>query len=417
MKTGFTPVWVVLLFLILPGCGGKSSRSGQEPGGPATPGKVVPEVSKVCFFIENSESMFGYVSSITEYVEVVSELAEKPEFVMDNIPREFYFVNGTAPVITPIGNDPAILKTQLNPSGFRCGDITRSNLNVMFQTALDSAGTGRLSILISDGIYDVGSQGVQSLVMYGRETRSRFIERLQTGDLQTIMVKLSSQFSGKYFFASKKGFVPVDAQRPYYIWIFGESDVLDRYFPDGYITRKLAGFADLARFIRPGTAQVAYEATSENYTGSFKFDPKVKNRLTDARSDRHGQGFRFSIAVDYSSLPYPESYLTDVSNYSTGNNYTLVGIARPSKKIYSLSFTPTHLITVGTLKNPAGKLVVSLLNKVPAWIAASASEYEDNPAADSIHTFGFGYLTDGIVQAYESVSSEKNITGFIIDIQ
>jgi hypothetical protein len=287
----------------------------------------------------------------------------------------------------------------------------------MFQTALDSAGNGRLSILISDGIYDVDSKGVQSLVMYGRETRSRFIERLQAADLQTMMVKLSSQFTGKYFFASEKGFVTVDAQRPYYIWIFGESEVLNRYFPDGYITGKLTGFADLARFIRPGSAQVPFEATSENYTGSFKFDPKVKNRLTGARSDRHGQGFRFSIAVDYSSLPYPESYLTDLSNYSAGNNYKLVGITRPSKKIYSLSFTPTHLITVSTLKNPAGKLVVSLLNKVPAWIAASASDNEDNPAADTTRTFGFGYLTDGIVQAYESVSSEKNIASFMIDIQ
>ena len=119
MKTGYSPVWLALLLLILPGCGGKSSRSVQGPDEPATPGKDAPEVSKVCFFIENSESMFGYITSITGYVEVVSELAEKPEFVMDNIPREFYFVNGAAPVITPIGNDPAILKTKLNPSGFR----------------------------------------------------------------------------------------------------------------------------------------------------------------------------------------------------------------------------------------------------------------------------------------------------------
>jgi hypothetical protein len=419
MKSGIKRYWLIILLIILYSCSGKSSRSGQENAGALSTKKELGEakVNKVTFFIENSESMFGYVSNINEYVEVLSELAEKPEFVKDNITRDFYFVNGTAPVLTHIGNNPNVLKSKLNQTGFNCGDITRSNLNAMFQIALDSARNDNLSILISDGIYDVGDPGINSLVMFGRETRSKFIKCIQTVDIQTIMVKLHSKFNGKYFYASKKGVVPLTSVRPYYIWIFGDSKQLNKYFPDQYLTQKLTGFDELARFMKPGSSKVKYEATSENFTGTFKFDPTLKNKLTDAKSDKHGLGFCFSIAVDYSSLPYPETFLTSVSNYSLNNNYSLISIARPTRRIYSLSFTPTHLITVKTMKNPAGKLEVSLINNVPSWIASTGSDTEANIQADIARTFGFNYLTDGIIQAYEAVSEERNIASFKIDIQ
>lgn len=419
MKSIITGFILFFVLSLLAGCTGKSSRSGQGNDVKQSPLKTTfsQTPGKVVFFIENSESMFGYVSSISEYVEVLSELVEKPEFVKDKINREFLFINGLTPVVTPVGNDPVLLKNKLNQAGFRCGDITRSNLNAMFQSALDSAAHGNISILISDGIYDIGGQGVNSLVMSGRETRSRFIERLQSGDIQTILVKLHSQFNGKYFFASKKGSVVINSTRPYYLWILGESRLLNRYFPDHYLTQKLAGFDELARFMKPGKAVVPYEATSENFTGTFRFDPNIKNKITEAKSDRHGQGFRFSIAVDYSGLPYPESYLVSASNYMLNNNYTLVSVTRPAKRIYSLSFTPTHLITVHTMKNPVGKLEMGLLNNTPGWIAASSTGTEENMESDTAFTYGFDYLTGGIIQAYESVSEEKYIASFKIDIQ
>ena len=167
---------------------GTSGTSGAQASTPAS------ALRKVTFYLENSQSMFGYVSGISRYVDVVAELAEKPDFVKEDIPREFFFINGTGPVITPIGDDPVVLKKKLNTAGFRCGDITRSNLNGMFQTALSNAGGGAISILISDGIYDIGDGGMTSLVTSGKETRSQFIRRLQSANLQTLMIKLTSEF-------------------------------------------------------------------------------------------------------------------------------------------------------------------------------------------------------------------------------
>jgi hypothetical protein len=396
-----------------------SGRSGSKPAPQnKLASQTIPDVKikKVVFYLENSESMFGFVNSITDYVEVISELAEMPEFVKDKVPGDFYFINGTTPTLTFIGNNPALLKNKLTRDGFRCGDITNSNLNGMFQVALKNASNDVITLLISDGIYDIGGTGVTSLVTEGKGTRSRFINRLMAGDLQTIIIKLNSQFSGDYFYSSKKGKITINGRRPYYIWIFGNSRLLNTYFPNEYITTKLRGYENMARFMKPGTTKVQYQATADKSTGTFKFDRSVPNRLNNAKSDSHGLGFQFSIAVDYSKLPFPEQFLTSPENYQTNNNYTIVSIKRPTGKIYSVAFTPTHLITVNTMKNPAGQLEISLVNNVPAWIRSTQTDSEDNIQQDKTHTFGFSYLTDGMVQAYESVSEEKSIASFKIDI-
>jgi hypothetical protein len=347
---------------------------------------------------------------------VLAELAEKPEFIMDKIAEEFNFVNGNGPTITPIGNSPAVLKNKLNRAGFNCGDITKSNLNGMFQVALKNAANGAISILISDGIYDIGGAGVTSLVTEGKGTRTQFISRLMTGDLQTIIIKLHSQFDGDYFYASKIGKIKIQGTRPYYIWIFGDSKLLNKYFPNEYISAKLTGFENMARFIKPGTSVVPYQATAEQSAGTFKFDHRTLNRLNDAKSDSHGMGFQFSIAVDFSKLSYPDSYLESKENYTITNKYTIVSIKKPSAKIHSVAFTPTHLITVKTMKSPAGMLNISLVNKNPGWIRSTHSDSETDIGQDKTHTYGFSYLTDGMIEAYESVAADKSIASFLIDI-
>ncbi len=392
----------------------KETTAGQKV--PAQPATNSP-LRKVTFYLENSASMFGYVSGITRYVDVVSELAEKPDFVKGDIPREFFFINGEGPVITPIGDDPVVLKKKLNTTGFRCGDITRSNLNGMFQTALDHAGEGVITILISDGIYDIGDGGMTSLVTSGKETRSRFIRRLQSADLQTIMIKLTSEFKGDYFYASRKGKLPLSSVRPYYIWIFGESHLLARYFPDNYIAAELTGYETLVRFLKPSGQPLPWQLVPENSLGTFRFDHKVKNRLVNAQPDRNGRGFQVTLAVDFSSLPFPEDYYLDASHYECSGNYAVAEVKLPARKIHSLAFTPTHLVSVKTMKNPAGKTTVSLVNHVPRWIGETAATEEENIATDTSRTFGLNYLTNAIVEAYRSVGENRPLAAFTFEIQ
>ena len=100
MKTRYFALWFVMAALLFNACSSQSGRDRQaapaqgkdaateapsSPGTPpganleaplkTTPETYPPALGKVIFFLENSESMFGYVSGISRYVGVVSELA------------------------------------------------------------------------------------------------------------------------------------------------------------------------------------------------------------------------------------------------------------------------------------------------------------------------------------------------------
>lgn len=376
------------------------------------------KIGKATFFIENSESMFGYVNGFTEFVDVLSELSEKPMFAAENTPREFFFINGGEDLeITPIGDDPALLKDKLNTKGFRCGDYTKSNLNSMFQVALEKARQDTISILISDAIYDIGRVGapMNALSTEGRETRSKFITRLEQGDLQTILIKLHSNFKGDYFPVSG-GRIRVNQIRPFYIWIFGNTELLNKYFSEEYI-ESLEGYSDLARFLKFEGLNIPYQATSQKLLGRLRFDRSNKNKLIDVTPDRSGQGFQFSFAADYSQLPFSDTYFKNVDNYTCSNDYQVKEVTEIRKKIPGIiAFNPTHLITVSSSKNPYGTLDITLKNVVPDWIETTNTDVESNIQENTTQTFGFKFLTEAISEAYAFQNKEKNVTKFSFEI-
>jgi len=388
---------------------------------------IVPkiEIGKVVFYLENSQSMFGYVNGLTEYVDVVSELSEKPDFAAENTKREFNFINGGTPLsITPLGSNPAILRNKLNTQGFRCGDIRKSNLNSMFQIALKKAQNDTISILISDGIYDIGQpqSPLNALSNIGKETRTKFIERLVKGDVQTLMIKLNSNFNGIYYYSSVRN-EPIqinNKSRPYYIWIFGKSELLNKYFSEEYITKNLKGYDNYARFLNINENAIPYQVLpSVNRKGNFKPDRNNKHVIIDVKKDRNGNGFQFAIGVDFSSLPYADSYLTSTGNYNCNLGYKVKKIEKikDNQKHGVTSFeNPTHIITIHTDRSPFGKLNIVLKNEIPNWIQETHIDNELNIDKDSVHTFGFSFLTDAISGAYGYKNKGKNLASFTIEI-
>jgi hypothetical protein len=257
---------------------------------------------------------------------------------------------------------------------------------------------------------------MNALATEGRETRSKFIERLGEGDLQTIMVKLYSHFDG-YYFPVTGGRIKIKQTRPFYIWIFGRTELLNKYFSEEYI-KSLKGYVDMARFLKFDELNIPYQAVNQNKIGSFKFDRRNKNILNDVKPDRNGQGFQFSFATDFASLPYSDSYIQTTNNYlCSDDNYIVTSVTKIKKKIYEVtSFTPTHLITISTQNSPYCELNVSLKNVVPIWIINTNSNDESNIKNDTTQTFGFKFLTNAISEAYSYKNKEKNITNFTFEL-
>lgn len=422
-KISITAV-ILLLLISISACKPKSERNSKtkETAIDSTE-QFLDQVNlaKVNFYLENSESMFGYVNGSTEYIKVVSDLAGKNDFVKNNVSREFNLVNGSLPKmdITYLGEDPQVLAQTLNTNGFRKGDITKSDLNSMFQLALEKANNDTISILISDAIYDIQADPASAagaLAMKGKGTRESFIRRLSGGsdNVQTLMIKLSSNFNGKYFFVSKKGFSALDQQRPYYIWVFGEEDLLNQYFNENYIT-KLPGYVNYARFSEKINSQVEYSVLpSVNKLGTFKPNNNNKFLLENAVPDRKGKGFQFTIGVDFSSLPFSDHYLTSIENYICSNpNYSISSIVRNTQNIPG--FQGTHLIAVFSDKNPVGNVEINLKNEVPNWI--KETDTDDETSIDETHTYGFQFLTEGITDAYASIQPDKKLATFKIQIK
>ena len=426
---------IVLAALSLSSCGNRERRGEEKTDAQAdtttlnrdfiaqSHSSEVP-ISKVTFFIENSGSMLGYVKQANNYINAIVSLAYAPEF--DKANKEFYFINGTSSkgkdsqVFTSlIGTDADVLKSNLNPNGFqKYGDPRYSDLTRMFEIALGYATGNSISILVSDCIYDVGTESnpLMALKVETEKTKKVFRERLATDDIQTILIKAESDFSGNYYFASKKGSVALNQKRPFYILIFGNSKLLNKYFTEDILTKQVSGYISMVRFMKIDSSQVSYQATAQNRKGSFRFDYSNKNILTSVEKDRN-DFFQFSIAVDYSSLPFPNSYYENKENYVINlSEYNIVEIQRPSESIPEVPFTPSHLITVGTNSNPFGNLEVSLIYKTPSWIEATTINDDSTIVGDTTHTFGFKYLIDAIAEAYLYYNKQQHLATFKIQI-
>ncbi len=418
-------VCITLLSLTLAGCKSRSSREtgpdrSEPPQSEKTPveNEPVPVLDKVIFFIENSGSMFGYVNRANEFKNSLVGLAYLPEF--DRAGKSFYFINGTSDPLKKSsiqikyeGNDPDVFKNKLNQQSFNVGDVRFSDLNKMFEIALDSAIGDQISVLVSDCLYDVGQEAdpLTALKIEIQKTQQSFRNRLESENIQTLIIKAGSRFEGLYHYASKKGSKRIEnEERPFYIIFFGKTRLLNKVLTEQSIASKVEGPFETARFFMNDDTDIPYMIVpSVDVRGEFKLDYKDKYKLANAKPLMNE--FQFTIAADFSSLPFSDSYLTSTENYDCPySNFDVVRVEKITKRIPGAE--GTHLITVFTDKNPVGNLEIILKNVTPGWVMETDSDNED--IIDNTHTFGFKQLIDAIGEAYEYENSGKNPATFKI---
>ena len=378
---------------------GDALQPDPIPAAPSSLGK--PSLIKM--YVENSGSIFGYVNGATEYVDALTEIAQLPVFVMQKIPVDISFVNGANPiVITHIGSS---FMGKLNQNGMKCGNTKLSDLNTMFDTILSNAGNGTITILVSDGIYDIGTSDLSALTIKGKATRTAFLNRLNdsTANLQTLLVKMTSGFDGTYYYATKKGSLNIKQQRPYFIWIIGDSNLINTYFSDEAL-KKLNGYQNHVRYVKVGNNKLPFEIDFSDCIGKLMPNKNDSHVLTKHEA-YHGQ-FELALIVDYGELYYPDEYLTDCNNYSCDFNFKVSSITKATTTQATSAgvfYKRPFLIKLTTNQpNPRGKLTIQLKNTQPSWIMASNAANEDT--IDSNTTYGFSILTKGIREAYEYVS-------------
>lgn len=384
------------------------------------PEPEVQNVSDVIFFVENSGSMFGYVDKANEFKRTVVGVAYLPEF--DSVPQFFYLINGTSNpqkdseiYINYLGDDPDVFKENLSTTAFNVGDVRYSDLNKMFQIALDSTRGNRITVLISDCIYDVGedSDPIIALNIESEKTQRSFRNRLKSENIQTVMLKASSNFNGTYYYASQNGSKKLDnVRRPFYVIFFGKGEILNNILTERNLSKIMEGPLEIARFFVNDEKEIHFQIVpSVNRRGDFRVDPNNPSKLKKAKPI-HNE-FQFAIAAELSSLPFSESYLEDISNYECSlPNFSVVNVTRINKKMPGVQ--GSHLITLFTDKHPSGILNLVLKNVTPEWIFETNSENE--AIIDSTHTYGFTSLTNAVSKAYNEKNLGTNAASFKIEI-
>ena len=424
----FIKLFIFLLPLI-PGCNcgrndhdyRRSAPKDEKKEVIAPPELSIPELRKVIFFIENSGSMLGYVSQANEFKNSLVSLAYLPEF--DKINKSFYFINGTSNlnkksrIYTEYeGNDPEIFKNNLNKKAFSVGDPKFSDLNKMFEIALDSAKEDQISVLISDCIYDVGedTDPLTALRIEIKKTQQAFRNRLDKENIQTLIIKAYSKFNGSYYYASKKGSENIsDKERPYYIIFFGNTELLNKLLTEQNIEGKIDSDHEIARYLIFDKKDIPYKIIpSVNRKGDFRPDFNDIHKLTDAKPLK-GE-FQFAFAADFSSLAYlSDNYLASKENYSCSDSkFNVVNVEKITQKIPGV--VGTHLITVYTNKNPLGVLDIVLKNVTPGWVNETDTDNENS--IDDTHTYGLKFLNDAISEAYTYKNKGTNLATFGIVI-
>lgn len=384
---------------------GKSFQDTQVVIKPIT----TSAISKVLFFIENSGSMKGYAVGSSSYVDMLSNIANHPDLIKNNINRVFYLNSGVSALRSVTNLRQSLISSNFNE--------LKSDLNKLFKIALDSTKTNSVSILVSDGIYDMcpDPNPLNTLSILGHDLRSVFIRKLQNNDFQTIAIKCKSSFNGRYFPGNCCPAYPIIQERPYYIWIFGNSNILKKYFPDNYLN-SLNGYVEMARFFIYPNGNDNYRANSHKKIGMYYPSKDNVYTLESARANSSNV-FQFSIAVDFSQLPLNDNYLTDKSNYSCSNGFNVVSIDKPTN-ISKLGFPEqTHLIVVKKTGNPIGTLTVSLKNTGYAWIATTNINDDCNIRGNSEQTFGFEVLNKAIIEAYNNFNPTNEICKFTINLK
>ncbi len=401
--------------------------SGNIPA--PKPMKMRP-VDSVNFYLENSASMYGYLKGGTEFKTALNKLLYDLELITPNQQSDhfrFFYINDQAHPTTR--NLQAFLQN-LSQQGIHIGNTTTSDLNLIFETVLEQSNSENLGIMVTDAIFDLNGrpeEAISQLEQAVSRTRNIFVRKLKQNPVETVVIKLGSQFNGTYYPFDHKP-KEITQQRPYYIWLFFGQRSIIRQAKDTINTKHLPGYMNEAHFFVMDDAAIPYTIINSGKIGSFKYDKhnKLHTVLDDCERQSRGsnQGsFGFNLAVDYSCLPLADDYFCNTQNYTLNEGWKIREVipvqkydftANDEYHLKKIGQKPTHIIKV-EINNLTTEVLNIYLKRMPFdWIEETGTT-NDNPP-DTISTFAFNTLMRSVVEAYDNVNGHSNYAHFTINI-
>jgi hypothetical protein len=421
---------------------GKNSKATVDT---AVKSQIIGDTKKIeaiNVYIENSGSMDGYVNGNTEFKGAIRDLLVMMKFHYDESKIKIFYINSEIHDAL-IGIDLVNFAQTINVKSYKTGNTRSTNLNHVFKLILDKTDDKTVSILFSDCIYSIsGSETVNWLSNAKSLTKDAFLSKSkQSGiDMMTAIVKMKSKFNGTYYNKDYRG--PVDAgkhskrlngeQRPYYICMIGNKDILTDFNSKIELkTGKIEGF-DNKYILSAGDSQSIYYSVLQSTFNEGRF------RLLRKRGERAIHGIEsvelprgvsqltFAIAIDFSSIYVEDDYILNPSNYDVlTDNFTVKEIFHVDKNQISANdwnriadAKPTHIILLKAKSKSVSDVSFVLKKQMPEWIEQSSTSDDTDIHQCLDKTFGFKYMIEGIAEAYQAIyPNDNNYFKCIIEIK
>jgi len=305
------------------------------------------------------------------------------------------------------------------------GDASYTDFQLIFNKILEAQRPGNVSVLVSDLIYSPKDTHGVSLDKIFNEENSLATRVFARYKGKSVAVQqFMGDYSGKYY---PYNGVPFDyhGQRPFYLVIIADSDVMDQLAQDKRYSGVLdaSGVRNSYRF-NQGTTQVDCRVLPEwkDNAGRFRVKHGDGITLTKCDGDRQTGKLCFTVAANLGSLLKDEALLTDAANYEVKSidGYTLTiqpidqSMFTANNKEYLDGMT--HLLTlVGDLKSPRDEVRISLRNDLPAWVRQSSSSNDTSTGGTfSTTTLGLEQLLGGM---FDAMRGGDNLFELTINLQ
>ncbi|MDD4729625.1 MAG: hypothetical protein PHN55_12855 [Dysgonamonadaceae bacterium] len=218
MKKNIFILFMLSLFFL--GCGG-----GNKTGAPASAPIATPENKPVInFYVENSGSMFGYVTdgSGNDFDRSLSSLLTQMTVTGYTDSLNMYYINSD--IFYRDVEIPTFIKEITRTNQFQ-GNLGSTDMCQLFDSITSTVDDNNVSIMVSDCIFSPG-KGVNAMNYIGAEKDCitlKLHEKVKTRDLAFVVYRMISNFKGTYYDCEDNKTI-INDDRPYFIWIIGTKE-------------------------------------------------------------------------------------------------------------------------------------------------------------------------------------------------
>jgi len=442
---GVLIVFASLVSACRPGGGGKKTpvtskdkaKTVEKETVDANTPITTTKIGQINYYLENSHSMAGYFQTKTRFYDVTDKILT--DLILRN--RFIDRVN-TFTIAEEIDAFETIeaFRSQLNPTNStRIASATSSPLHTILGTVCENSNENDINIFVTDGIV---SGTNDQLARYDNPKKEKYFNIDMISSIQnevkinldryagTFGIKLLA-YTSNYDSTKKHPYYKLDnnksgrelgefTNRPFYIFIIAKPELLVAF------EEKCKGVFEPDEFMEVG---FKYPETNLMPNRFYLKSKNIEIGSKEIRFSRNEEDFRFSIVANLAKFDEKygnESYLKEnVKLYLNGrlmDNVEVNGLAinniedgwihKNNRAIQALRGY-THLLDISISDyrpDKSDELILKLVNQKNDWVADWSSQSDLDIQLGDNTTFGFNYLVEGILEAYEEDTESYLIT-------